>query len=167
MCHDPRRLHGSAVEEFTEVLKFFALSADMSRRRGVAEDPPHARGNTCHPDRGWVSLAWEGEGYSMTTDGVGGVSGPNGPEGLRGPQRPDGPDGPAGLEGPASPGDIGGVDQIEKVPELAQWLEKIHQLPSEVSVPAGAIAGFDPDVSRVEDEQRIEQIIDRILEEGI
>ncbi|PCJ15684.1 MAG: hypothetical protein COB10_00460 [Planctomycetota bacterium] len=116
---------------------------------------------------GWVSLAWEGEGYPMTMDGVGGVSGPNGPEGLRGPQRPDGLDGPAGLEGPASPGDIGGADQIEKVPELAQWLEKIHQLPIEVSAPTGAIAGFDPDASRPEDEQRIEQIIDRILEEGI
>jgi len=103
----------------------------------------------------------------MNIDGVGGVSGPNGPEGLKGPQRPEGPDALEGLQGPASPGDIGGADRIEKVPELAQWLEKIHQLPSESSAPTGAIEGFDADAWRPEDEQRIQVIIDRILEEGI
>ena len=106
----------------------------------------------------------------MTIDGVGGVSGPDGPEGLRGPQRPDGPegtDGPGGPEGLGGPDELGGADRIDKVPELAPLLEKIHLLPGEGSSAAGPIQGLDPDSWGPEDDQRIEQIIDRILEEGI
>lgn len=109
----------------------------------------------------------------MAIDGVGGVSGPNGPDGLNGPQRPDGPRGPEGVEGrggPEGPGgsyELGGADRIEKVPELAPLFEKIHALPPQEPPSTGEIAALNPDDWGPEDEQRIHQIIDRILEEGI
>jgi hypothetical protein len=64
-------------------------------------------------------------------------------------------------------GGAGEVDRIEKAPELAQWLEKIQQLPDGESPAAGSISGIDPDSWGPEDEQRIQQMIERILEEGI
>lgn len=106
----------------------------------------------------------------MTIEGVGGVSGPTGPEGAKGPQRPEGlqgVDGTAGTEGASGTPDVGAPDRIEKVPELAPLFEKIHALPPQDPSATGEIAGLDPNAWGPEEEQRIQQVIDRILEEGI
>ncbi|MEC9477426.1 MAG: hypothetical protein VX764_10345 [Planctomycetota bacterium] len=50
---------------------------------------------------------------------------------------------------------------------MAPLLAKIHALPPQEPPSIGEIAALNPDEWGPEDEQRIHQIIDRILEEGI